>query len=59
MLDVTWSPPAQQPDRRDPREKGRLMARRDLAAVPDRARSSSSSSSPTCSGRCSAITTAT
>ena len=45
------------------RSGGRLMARRDLAAVPANERaapgSSSSSTSPICSGRCSAITTAT
>ena len=34
-----------------------LMARRDLAAVPTPPGSSSNSSSPICSGRCSAITT--
>ncbi len=54
---------AEQHDRRAAPAGGRLMARRDLAAVapmmPAAPGSSSSSSSPICSGRCSAITTAT
>jgi hypothetical protein len=65
MLDVTWSPtPCPTAWRRLRASEGRLMAKRDLAPVRQRSTkaapgSSWSSSSPICSGPCSAITTAT